>query len=227
MLNHIRFAKRWLVILTKYLRKHEKTECIWIWQRGTWQYDLVSNIYSNCQYICATCEYNISSIWITKYLELNPTEDLDRSSSERFWIQNGNTYICFSSWIHISIYCKRSTKENDLPDVFSKFGVHLYSLSNRILSSKTVWRAGNTIMAYRKLQTYHTKAIFVRGPNATTVTFPGLAFAWLTKNSAADSSMGFPFGGGKFWLPSPSAPWTKSAMRSFVPFYKIDIDYLN
>jgi len=59
------------------------------------------------------------------------------------------------------------------------------------------------------------------------VIFPGLAFAWLTKKEAADSSMGFPFGGGKFWLPSPSAPWTKSAMRSFVPFCKHNMDYHN
>jgi len=62
------------------------------------------------------------------------------------------------------------------------------------------------------LQTYHTKAIFVRGPNAMTVIFPRLAFAWLTKKEEADSSMGFLFGGGKFWLPSPSAPWTESLM---------------
>ena len=70
----------------------------------------------------------------------------------------------------------------------------------------------NVKITYLKLQTYHTKAIFVRGPNATTVIFPRLAFAWLTKKEAADSSRGFLFGGGKFWLPSPSAPWTESLM---------------
>lgn len=65
-----------------------------------------------------------------------------------------------------------------------------------------------------------TKAIFVRGPRATKVTSPGYLLACSTRKVAADCSIGFPFGGGKFWLPSPSAPWTKSAMRSFVPFLK-------
>ena len=42
------------------------------------------------------------------------------------------------------------------------------------------------------------------------------------RKSAADCSIGFPFGGGKFWLPSPSEPWMKPAMRSFVPFCKMN-----
>jgi hypothetical protein len=39
--------------------------------------------------------------------------------------------------------------------------------------------------------------------------------------------MAFPFGGGKFWLPSPSAPWTKSVTPSFGSFCKRDVDYHN
>ena len=42
------------------------------------------------------------------------------------------------------------------------------------------------------------------------------------RNLAADCSIGFPFGGGKFWFPSPSEPWTKPAMRSFVLFCKMN-----
>lgn len=51
-----------------------------------------------------------------------------------------------------------------------------------------------------------TRAILVSGPRATTVTSPGNWLAFSTRNVAADSSMAFPFGGGKFWFPSPSEP---------------------
>lgn len=63
-----------------------------------------------------------------------------------------------------------------------------------------------------------TNARFVSGPSATTVTSPGWRFACSTRKAAADFSIAFPFGGGKFWFPSPSEPCTKSAIRSLAPF---------
>lgn len=70
---------------------------------------------------------------------------------------------------------------------------------------------------YDKRSKFLTNAIFVRGPRATTLTSPGYKLACSMRNSAADCLIGFPFGGGKFWFPSPSVPCTKSAIRSFVP----------
>lgn len=69
-------------IMTRWLGKCIKNESTGIFQMGTCQYNLVSDIYSHCQYICTTCEYNICSIRITKYLEANPTKELDKLRSE-------------------------------------------------------------------------------------------------------------------------------------------------
>lgn len=71
--------------------------------------------------------------------------------------------------------------------------------------------------SYQKL----TSAILVSGPRETTVTSPGNCLAFSTRKVAAESSMTFPCGGGKFWFPSPSEPCTKSAIQSFAPFYSM------
>jgi len=41
---------------------------------------------------------------------------------------------------------------------------------------------------------------------------------------ATDCSTGFPFSGGKFWLPSPLVPKTKFKIQSFVSFYRRNND---
>ena len=57
---------------------------------------------------------------------------------------------------------------------------------------------------------------FVADARATTVTSPGCRFAVSTMNSAAVLPRTISVvGGGWFVFPNPSAPWTKSAMRSF------------
>jgi len=38
------------------------------------------------------------------------------------------TYISFRSWIYISVYCKCSTKKNNLSDIFRKLWIKLNSL---------------------------------------------------------------------------------------------------
>lgn len=128
------------------------------------------------------------------------------------------TYVRFCSWIYISIYSKGTTKNNNLSNVFNKCRIWLNGLFQY---AKLVNSVSIRLLSNIQLEDYIlTSAIFVRGPKATTITFPGYRLACWMRNSAAFWSIGFPFGAGKFWFPSPSVPWTKSAIRSFVPFFR-------
>lgn len=60
-----------------------------------------------------------------------------------------------------------------------------------------------------------TRAIFVRGPNASMETSPGYSETLSTKNSGADLSHFTDLGGSREMFPNPSEPWTKSAIRGF------------
>lgn len=68
-----------------YKRKNVPT--VWIYEitKVTCQYNLMGNIYPHGQNVCSTCEYNICSFWIAKYLII-PSRDqrgLEREKRER------------------------------------------------------------------------------------------------------------------------------------------------
>lgn len=72
-------------------------------------------------------------------------------------------------------------------------------------------------------QTLLTSAKFVKGPKASIETSPGYSETLLTKNSDAVFSDFFDLDGGKYVLPNPSEPWTKSAIRGFPLCYKFPV----
>jgi hypothetical protein len=67
---------------------------------------------------------------------------------------------------------------------------------------------------------YRTFAIFVHGPNATTVTSLGILSTAAIKKSTAKDSCALPDGAAGLVFPSPSAPCTKSAGTGSSPFKK-------
>lgn len=60
-----------------------------------------------------------------------------------------------------------------------------------------------------------TSAMLVRGPRATTVTWPGNSATFSTRKSAALIGDFWPLGFAWWVSPSPSNPWTKYAIRGF------------
>lgn len=82
-----------------------------------------------------------------------------------------------------------------------------------IEAEKVIHKASFTGKIFQKL----TNAKLVRGPNASIDTSPGYSDTLSTKNSDALFSIFLDFGGGKNMLPSPSEPWTKSAMHGAPP----------
>lgn len=63
-----------------------------------------------------------------------------------------------------------------------------------------------------------TRAMFVSGPSASTVTSPGDSETFSTKNSLALLSILLVLGSGRNRFPNPSLPWTKSATRGLPPY---------
>ena len=66
-----------------------------------------------------------------------------------------------------------------------------------------------------------TIAKFVSGPSASIDISPGYWETLSTKNSDADMSTFFDLGSGKFTLPNPSEPWTKSPISGSPPYHSV------